>query len=61
MDENEKKQLVIDASQEVDGKKRITCTKAFAVHKEHDISLKEIGELCNRNKIKVKKCQLGCF
>ncbi len=43
----------------VDG--RLPCAVAFRLAKELGISLKEIGDLANRLKIKIVNCQLGCF
>ncbi len=59
MTENEK--LIDGATVFSDGKKRLSCAKAVRLSKEHNISLKEIGETCNRLGIKVSDCQLGCF
>jgi hypothetical protein len=43
----------------VEGK--LPCAVAFQIAKENKVTTKEIGEACNRLKIKVKSCQLGCF
>lgn len=43
------------------GKKMLACAKAHKLAREHAISLKEIGKICNRNGIKILACQLGCF
>lgn len=43
----------------VDGK--LPCPAAFKIAKEMQVTPKEIGEACNRLKIKVRSCQLGCF
>jgi hypothetical protein len=40
---------------------RLSCEKAHALAKELNISLQEIGALCNELKIKIAACQLGCF
>jgi hypothetical protein len=40
---------------------KLPCAKAFQIAKELKVSTKEIGEACNRLKIKVRSCQLGCF
>ena len=42
-----------------DGK--IACAMAMKIAGESKISNKEMGELLNRLKIKIAKCQLGCF
>ncbi len=60
MSENEK--LVLDTARlREDNKKILACAQAVKLSKEHDISLKEIGEICNRLGVKVIECQLGCF
>jgi hypothetical protein len=43
----------------VDGK--LPCGKAFQIAKEQNVTIKEMGDACNRLKIKVRSCQLGCF
>ena len=40
---------------------RLSCEKAHALSRELNISLNEIGALCNEMKIKIADCQLGCF
>ncbi len=59
MNENEK--LVLNAAVLREGKKTLACAQALKLSQEHDISLKEIGEACNRYGIKIIACQLGCF
>lgn len=51
------KQEIIKAAK--DG--RLPCAKAFQLSKELGVPLKEIGELCNAEGIRIKNCQLGCF
>ena len=58
---NTKEQLVEQAAAILEGKKVLACAQAFMVSRNNDISLKEIGEICNRLDIKIKACQLGCF
>ena len=43
----------------VDGK--LPCPVAFKIAKEMKVGPKEVGETCNRLKIKIRSCQLGCF
>lgn len=43
----------------VDGK--LPCAAAFQIAREFNVPIREIGETCNRLKIKVRSCQLGCF
>ncbi|HEY3276948.1 MAG TPA: hypothetical protein VGJ94_10035 [Syntrophorhabdaceae bacterium] len=59
MNENEK--LVFDAAAMIEGKKKLTCADACKLSTEHNISLKEIGEICNQQGIKITSCELGCF
>ena len=40
---------------------RLSCEKAHDLSATLNISLKEIGEVCNDLKIKITVCQLGCF
>ena len=59
MNENEK--LVLNATFLRDDKKTLTCAQAIKLSKEHDISLKEIGDICNLHGVKIRECELGCF
>ncbi len=59
MNKNEK--IINDAAVQREGKKVLTCSQAVKISKEHDISLKEIGDTCNDLSIKIIDCQLGCF
>lgn len=61
MNADDLKKIVLEAAVEIDGKKKMPCTKAFELAEKHSISLKEIGECCNQNNIKIFACQLGCF
>ena len=40
---------------------RLTCGQAHALAKELNVTLQELGALCNELKIKISGCQLGCF
>lgn len=40
---------------------RLTCAQAHALAEELQVSLGEIGALCNELRIKIAACQLGCF
>jgi len=61
MDREEVKKIVSEAAVEIDGKKKLACPKAFELSRKYSISLKEIGDCCNENDIKLFGCQLGCF
>jgi hypothetical protein len=42
-------------------RKRLTCAEAFELAEQYDVKVAEIGRICNQNKVKICKCQLGCF
>lgn len=44
-----------------DEKMFLTCEIAFKIAKEMDVSISNIGLLCNENDIRIKNCQVGCF
>ena len=46
---------------ETDCKKKLTCAEAFEIAQEFGVEIIEVGRVCNRQKIKIRKCQLGCF
>ncbi len=61
MNKEDLTKIIVEATIEIDGKNKLPCAKAFQLAEKHSVSLKEIGECCNENKIKVARCQLGCF
>ena len=40
---------------------QLSCEKAHDLAKELNVSLKELGVVCNELKIKITACKLGCF
>jgi len=52
---------VLERAQEIDGRKKLACAKAFELAQEFKVEVIEIGRICNRNNIRIRKCQLGCF
>lgn len=40
---------------------RLSCEKAHELAGELNMSLQDIGAICNEQKIKIAACQLGCF
>jgi hypothetical protein len=40
---------------------KLECERAYAMAHELGVPLGDIGALCNELKIKIVKCQLGCF
>ena len=49
------------AAVDTDGKKMLTCASALELAGMFGIEATEIGNICNEEKIKLHKCQLGCF
>ncbi|MDY6845346.1 MAG: hypothetical protein SVW57_14815 [Thermodesulfobacteriota bacterium] len=39
----------------------ITCARAMEIAQQNEMSFKEMGDILNDLKVKIKKCQLGCF
>lgn len=56
-----KKEKLIKAIREASPEGQTSCAKIFALADEHGISRKEMGDLVNDLKIKIRNCQLGCF
>ena len=46
---------------EISKENRIHCSTALAIAKSLGIPAGEVGKAANRLKIKISKCQLGCF
>lgn len=42
-------------------KMKISCRDALGIAEEYRVSPAVIGKICNENKIRICKCQLGCF
>ncbi len=61
MDQNALQKLVLEFAVERDGRKTLSCARAFEIHRQHDVPLADIGRICNENNIKIRACQLGCF
>ncbi len=61
MDQNALQRLVLEFAIERDGRKTLSCARAFEIHRQHDVPLADIGRICNENNIKIRACQLGCF
>ncbi len=52
---------IVEAVRNASVNSRLDCEKAHALAKDLNVSLREIGMLCNELKIKLAACQLGCF
>jgi hypothetical protein len=61
MNAEELLKLIEETAIEIDDTKKLPCVEAFEIAKKHEVPLREIGELCNQNGIKIINCQLGCF
>jgi hypothetical protein len=46
---------------EMSKENRLHCSTALAIAKSLGIPAGEVGKAANRLKIKISKCQLGCF
>lgn len=45
----------------IEGKRKLSCGRAFQIAGQHGLTLREIGDACNAEGIKIISCQLGCF
>jgi LAO/AO transport system kinase len=50
-----------DRLHKASGKNRVPCASALQIAKSLGISAAEVGKTANKLKIRIKKCQLGCF
>lgn len=50
-----------DAATEIESQGKLPCKRAFQLAEELSLSLKDIGDICNAEGIKIIHCQLGCF
>ena len=55
--EEQLESLLLKASHE----KKIPCASAMDIAKSLGIPITEVGRTANKLKIRIKKCQLGCF
>lgn len=58
---DEFKKAVMGKTYEKDGKICLACGSAYAVAKELNIPVSQIGNFCQAENIKIRKCQLKCF
>jgi hypothetical protein len=61
MDQDAIRKLVLEFAVERDGRRTISCARAFEIHRQHDVPLADIGRICDENEIRICACQLGCF
>ena len=53
--------VVLDRSKEADGRRTLTCAQALSLAAELGVEPKQIGRICDQEKIRLGGCQLGCF
>ena len=61
MSKEELVKAVLEKALEADGKKKLACVRIFELARELGVKPVEIGQICNKNDVKICKCQLGCF
>lgn len=52
---------IIEAVRAAARDNRLSCEAAHELARELNITPEEIGSICNRLKIKITACRLGCF
>lgn len=57
MDEKKIEKAFADAKIE----REITCEQAWAIAEKHGFPKSDIAAYCNKNRVKIRHCQLGCF
>jgi len=61
----EQQQTLIEAvkaaAKERDGRRVMPCATAFQLAEQFSVTVREIGDICNAEGIKIANCQLGCF
>lgn len=55
------KAALLKATVQHNGKPILTCKKALQLAEKFGITPKRVGTLCNKENIKIRQCQLGCF
>ena len=40
---------------------KLVCKVAWEIASELDVPVREVGDYCNNNDIKIVACELGCF
>ena len=61
MNRDELAKIIEETAVESEGVKRLSCAAAFELTGKYPVTLKEIGESCDRLGVKIVRCQLGCF
>ena len=61
MNDQDKLNRILKSVVEENDRKKLPCSTAFKIAEETGSDVTEIGNICNEHKIKIVKCQLGCF
>ena len=61
MNDRELEKIIRSRTLERGEKTVLPCARAFAISREHSVSLARIGSWCNDNGVRISSCQLGCF
>ena len=59
--EQELVDAVLGRARQNDGTKDLPCAEAFELARQYRVKVNQIGRICNRHNVKIRKCQLGCF
>ena len=54
-------EAVCAAATQREGRRVLSCAAAFQLAADHAVPVREIGDICNNEGIKIAHCQLGCF
>ena len=52
---------VLACSKETEGRRSLTCAEALRIATELDVEPVQVRRTCDRQKIRICSCQLGCF
>lgn len=55
------REAIESEAREVEGKRRLACSKAFELAEKFGVTPGEVGRICEELKIRIQSCQLGCF
>ncbi len=54
-------QSILSKTTKKENRLYLDCTEAFKIAEQFNEKISRIGKICNQKKIKLQKCQLGCF
>jgi len=61
MDTDQLKIEILKQTQEVAGRKKLSCHRAHVLAEDLAVPLADIGRVCNDEGIRIINCELGCF